>query len=581
MLRKPFPWDHPSSALIGDRWIDRLWLLSLLLAAGVLYGINLGSLPLRDWDEGTVAQVARDIWRSSPGSWVWLHPTIAGEPYLNKPPLIHWLIALAFQVGGMNEWTARLPGAMLTAISVPLLYSLSRELFARRTPAIFAALTYLTLLPVVRHGRLAMLDGAVLCFGLLLIFCVLRSRRDLRWGLGVGIAFGLLCLTKGIVALLLGAIAIAFVAWDTPRLLTGGYVWSGVLLGSIPVVAWYWAQWQHYGQAFVNVSLWNQALDRVVVSVEGNRGAPWYYVLEILKYSLPWLVFFPQGCRLAWEHRNLSWAKLMLLWAAGYLLIISVMSTKLPWYVLPVYPAFALAVGAYLAEIWRPSDWVDTRSSGAQSSNAHADSTTPAKRYRYPIAWVILFSLVAIAGWLGSVYFSPIGSAPQAGLPLILGAVALTMTVAIVLIMQQNSQFILVLFWGMYVSLVLFVASPYWVWELDESYPVKPVATLVRENTPPNATVWTLYPHSRPSLNFYSDRRIVQSLASPKQLPVPLQDYWQNDPRPYLLVEQAALAQLTLPSVQPLGSAAGWVLLTRQPNIAERKQGTVAPLRSP
>jgi 4-amino-4-deoxy-L-arabinose transferase-like glycosyltransferase len=468
-------------------------------------------------------------------------------------------MALAFRLGGVNEWTARFPGAMLTAISVPLLYGLGRELFARRTPAIFAALTYLTLLPVVRHGRLAMLDGAVLCFSLLLVFCVLRSRRDLRWGLGVGIAFGLLCLTKGIVALLLGAIAIAFMIWDTPRLLTGSYVWSGVLLGSIPVVAWYWAQWQHYGQAFLNVSLWSQALDRMVVSVEGNQGAPWYYVLEILKYSLPWLVFFPQGYRLAWEHRNLSWAKLVLIWATGYLLVISVMSTKLPWYVLPVYPALALAVGAYLAEIWQLSDWVGTR-----SVNTHSVSTTPSERRRYPIAWVILFSLVAIAGWSGSVYFSPIGLAPQAGLPLILGAVALTLTVAIVLIVQRDSQFILVLFWGMYVSLVLFVASPYWVWELDESYPVKPVATLVRENTPPNATVWTLYPYSRPSLNFYSDRRIVQASASPSQLPVALQDYWQKDPQPYLLVEQATLTQLALPSVQPLSSAAGWVLLTRQ-----------------
>ncbi len=564
MLRKPLPWDHLSSALIDDRWIDRLWLLGLLLAAVVLYGINLGDLPLRDWDEGTVAQVARDIWRSSPGSWVWLHPTIAGEPYLNKPPLVHWLMALAFRLGGVNEWTARLPGAMLTAISVPLLYGLGRELFARRTPAIFAALTYLTLLPVVRHGRLAMLDGAVLCFGLLLLFCVLRSRRDLRWGLGMGIAFGLLCLTKGIVALLLGAIAIVFILWDTPRLLVSVYIWTGVLLGCIPVVAWYWAQWQHYGQTFVSVSLWNQALDRVVVSVEGNRGAPWYYVLEILKYSLPWLVFFPQGYRLAWEHRNLSWAKLVLIWATGYLLVISVMSTKLPWYVLPVYPAFALSVGAYLAEIWQPSDWVGTGLVNTHSVNAPSVNTASERR-RYPIAWIVLFSLVAIAGWISSVYFSPIGLAPQAGLPLILGSVALTLTAAIVLIVQRDSQFILVLFWGMYVSLLLFVASPYWVWELDESYPVKPVATLVRENTPPNATVWTLYSYSRPSLNFYSDRRIVQSSASPSQLPVALQDYWQKDPQPFLLVEQATLTQLALTSVQPLGSTAGWVLLTRQP----------------
>ncbi|MBW4473142.1 MAG: glycosyltransferase family 39 protein [Stenomitos rutilans HA7619-LM2] len=542
MLRKPLPWNNSGHLTIAPVWIDRLWLLGLLLAAGVLFGLNLGTLPLRDWDEGTVAQVARDIWRSSPGSWVWLHPTIAGEPYLNKPPLMHWLMALAFRLGGVNEWMARLPGATLTALSVPLLYSIGRELFARRSPAIFAALVYLTLLPVVRHGRLAMLDGTVLCFFLLLVFCLLRSRRDLRWGLGVGLSFGLLCLTKGIVALLLGAIAIAFIAWDTPRLLTSTYVWLGVLLGSAPVIAWYWAQWLHYGQQFLSTSVLGQSLDRVVVSVEGNRGAPWYYLLEIAKYSLPWLLFFPQGFRLAWEHRSLSWAKLTLVWVAGYLLVISLMSTKLPWYVLPAYPALALIIGVYFAELWHPSDLVGLRHD----------------RPRYPIAWTGLLGLVAIAGWIGSVYFSSAGPDSQAGLPVILGAIALTLTVAIVLLWQHDSQFLLVLLWGMYVSLVLFVASPYWIWELDESYPVKPVAALVRQYTPPDASVWILYPYSRPSLNFYSDRRIKQTATE-----AAIASYWQEEPHPYILVEKAALAHLALPSAQPLGSAEGLVLLTR------------------
>ncbi|MBW4690323.1 MAG: glycosyltransferase family 39 protein [Lyngbya sp. HA4199-MV5] len=544
MLRKPFSWNNSSDGSIAPAWIDRFWLLGLLLAAGVLFGLDLGTLPLRDWDEGTVAQVARDIWRSPSGSWVWLHPTIAGEPYLNKPPLMHWLMALAFRLGGVNEWMARLPGASLTALSVALLYAIGRELFSRRIPAIFGALVYLTLLPVVRHGRLAMLDGAVLCFFLLLVLCLLRSRRDLRWGLGVGLAFGLLCLTKGIVALLLGAIAIAFIAWDTPRLLTSIYVWLGVLLGNVPVVAWYWAQWLHYGQAFVSTSVLGQSLDRVVVSVEGNRGAPWYYLLEIVKYSLPWLLFFPQSVRLAWENRNVSWAKLVLVWAAGYLLVISLMSTKLPWYVLPVYPALALAVGAFFAELWHPSDLVGLRQPD---------------RLRYPIAWIVLLSLVAIAGWIGCFYFSPVGGYSQAGLPIILGAIALTLTVAIVLLWRRDSQFLLVLLWGMYVSLALFVASPYWIWELDESYPVKPVAALVRQHTPPDATIWTLYPYSRPSLNFYSDRRIVQTTAE-----TAITDYWQRDPYPYVLVEQVLAAKLALPSVQPLGSADGFVLLTRQ-----------------
>ncbi|MBC7970704.1 MAG: hypothetical protein H7Z11_11370, partial [Verrucomicrobia bacterium] len=58
MLRKPLPWDNLSHSPLAERWLDRVWLLGLLLAAGLLFGVNLGTLPLRDWDEGTVAQVA-------------------------------------------------------------------------------------------------------------------------------------------------------------------------------------------------------------------------------------------------------------------------------------------------------------------------------------------------------------------------------------------------------------------------------------------------------------------------------------------------------------------------------------------
>lgn len=245
--------------------VDGLWMLGFWLAAVVLFSVGLGELPLRDWDEGIVAQVAREIWRSwsvsvgeshggasgaTPGSWTWLYPTLAGVPYLNKPTLVHWLMAQCFAIAGVNEWTARFPGAMLSALTVPMLYGIGRELFPKRTPAIFSALILLTLLPVVRHGRLAMLDGALLCFFLVMILCLLRSRRDLRWGLGVGIGFGLMYLTKGVVGVLLGAIAFLFIVWDTPRLLTSSYLWIGMLLGSAPVVGWYWAQWLRYGADF-------------------------------------------------------------------------------------------------------------------------------------------------------------------------------------------------------------------------------------------------------------------------------------------------------------------------------------------
>ncbi|MDJ0554844.1 MAG: glycosyltransferase family 39 protein [Microcoleaceae cyanobacterium MO_207.B10] len=549
--------------------IELLITIGLLLAGLLIYSINIGTLPLRDWDEGIVAQVAREINREN---WNWLYPTINDTPYLNKPPLIHWLISLSYSIGGVSELTARLPPALLTAFSVPLVYGIGRELFRPRTPAIFTALVYLTFLPLVRHGRLAMLDGAVVCFFVLMIWCVLRSRRHIGYALAIGISFGLLSLTKGIIlGLLLGAIAFFFLWWDTPRLLLSKYFWSGIFLGMFPVFLWYAAQFFYYGWEFFDANFFHQSLKRIWEPVGSHEGPIWYYLLEIIEYSWPWQLFWLPGLYLSWKNRNLSWGKLVLVWSGVYLLAISLMNTKLPWYVLPIYPAFALAVGSYLAEIWHqfPVDlgyfrFPTYKYLQTQGHSAKHPLGIPTVYHRLV---VVLFALLALIGWVASVYFAGVfnlGRAnlaqPNLELQLISVAVALTMTMTTILLSQQDRQFLLILVWGTYLSLLLFVSSPHWVWELKEDYPVKPVGEMIQKYTPPGQIVYSFDTRDRPSLNFYSDRLIKR--VGPHKI----QQQWQNNSQIYLLVEASTLNNFGLENLQVLNTAQGWALVTNSKN---------------
>ncbi|MBE9141789.1 ArnT family glycosyltransferase [Planktothrix mougeotii] len=541
-----------------DRWVDLLWFLGLLIAALTLYGLHLGGVPLRDWDEGLVAQVAREIGR---GTHNWLYPTLHGVPYFNKPPLVHWLIAFAYQMGGVNEGMARLPSALLTALSVPLLYSIGLELFRHRTSAIFSALVYLTFLPVIRQGRLAMLDGTILFLWLILVWCVLRSRRDLRFALGSGLAFGLLCLTKGIfLGLLLGAIAFFFLLWDTPRLLTSPYLWLGLALGFFPVSLWYGAQWLHYGQGFILGNLFNQSLQRVWQPVENHSGPIWYYLLEILKYGWPWLLFVPQGLRLAWQNRNLSWAKLILVWTGIYFVAISVMTTKLPWYVLPIYPALALAVGRYLAEVWREGDRdIGLWKLGKVERGKHEHFVKPTPDQLVPI--FILLAIISGIGYCyfgGMFYFINSNFTQIRDLQFTFGSLMLTFSFVAVLISQKDRQFLIVLFWGMYLSLLLFFTSNYWVWELNEDFPVKPVAAMIREGTPLGQEIYLDHPFGRPSLNFYSDRHIHAVDHTT------LKTKWQTLDQPYFLVKANNLNKLQLNPVEKISQTPDWILITKK-----------------
>ncbi|WP_353932803.1 glycosyltransferase family 39 protein [Okeanomitos corallinicola TIOX110] len=515
-----------------DKWIDGIWLIVLLLAAMLLFNINLGGMPLKDWDEGIVAQVAKEIWSAPAGSLGWLYPTLGGEPYQNQPPLMHWLVAWAYAWGGVNEWTTRLPGAMVTAFSVPLLYCIARELFRLRWAAIYSALIYLTMLPVVRHGRLAVVDGVTVTLLMIMMLCVLRSRRDLRYCLGIGISFGLVCLTKGVLGVFLGVIAVVFLFWDTPRLLASSYLWIGVFIGILPTLGWYLAQFLRYGYTS-QIELGNQLLNQINTVAHGQPQPPWYYLMEILKSTWPWLIFFPQTLRFTWENRNLSWAKLIIVWTGVYLLLISLVNIKLPWYLFPIYPSFALAFGFYITQI----------------ENVRLFSS-------YPRTWVTGFAILAVVASAGSIYFS-LGSIGNTDLQIIFAAVALTMTLAAILAERGDRQFLKILVWGSYVSLFLLMKSNYWVWEPEQAYAVKPVAAMIASANPTAEKIYTSFPYHRSSLNFYSDRTIIP--VSDRDLKY----YWQSEQKPYLLVDTSTLDTLNLESFQVVDQVAGWQLITK------------------
>jgi 4-amino-4-deoxy-L-arabinose transferase-like glycosyltransferase len=266
---------------------------------------------------------------------------------------------------------------------------------------------------------------------------------------------------------------------------------------------------------------------------------------------LPWLLFLPGGLNLAWQKRNTSWGKLVLIGTIVYLGTISLMGTKLPWYIMPLYPFFALAVGAELADFWARSNNEISRTSPHAPSNK-----------RYPPIIVGIFSAIAVAGLGGSVYFMI--ADPQPVLIIMSYILVAMMVLATWHFKEQRRTFIPILFIGMYLVLLLLMTSKSWIWELNEVFPVKPVAALIREKTPPETPIYTSFGYHRPSLDYYSDRKIIpadtatlQKLASTSS---------------YLLLDQQALEILQLPNTLTLGSAEGFTLLTT--NNQQKKRHT-------
>src|SRR5580658_9641920 len=83
--------------------------LAVLLIAGIVYLSGILSPPsLQDDVDSVQAQIARNMITS--GDWVTAR--LDGVAYLEKAPLIYWLIAICYKVFGVHDWVARIPEAL-------------------------------------------------------------------------------------------------------------------------------------------------------------------------------------------------------------------------------------------------------------------------------------------------------------------------------------------------------------------------------------------------------------------------------------------------------------------------------------
>ncbi|HBE18754.1 MAG TPA: glycosyltransferase [Cyanobacteria bacterium UBA11149] len=99
-----------------EKYPKTLWILSILwliAISWIAFLWHLGSIGLVDETEPLFAEAARQM--TVTGDWI--TPYFNGVTRFDKPPLIYWLMAIAYKLIGVNEWAVRLPSA-LSAIAL-------------------------------------------------------------------------------------------------------------------------------------------------------------------------------------------------------------------------------------------------------------------------------------------------------------------------------------------------------------------------------------------------------------------------------------------------------------------------------
>jgi len=370
-----------------DLWTRRgLCLLALAwLAVGV---VMLAKSPLLGDHEAIVAQIARETLLRGD----WLVPYLLDTPFLVKPPLVPWIVsALAFVLPNdtasglpVTDFVAKLPSLMATALTIWILYQLACTMFKRRTAQI-SAFVYATSL-----GTLLYMTNAT-AEAMLTLFCTWAfaefwwfyqsaspGRRRFHL-IRFYVALGLAMLAKGPMPLSMVAIPIAVWWWlhrPTQMLATGGrraigratrrglreilprFVWSFTRLGvwwGLPLFLLFFVPWmvlvaQREPHAW---ALWSyEYVGRLQGQYPGQHHAsPFYYLPILFGYCIPWCLSLPEAMISPFlpahrhDRKSLTYAWYWLIVGTA---VMSVMTFKHTYYIVPALPGGALLLGPVL-----------------------------------------------------------------------------------------------------------------------------------------------------------------------------------------------------------------------------------------
>ncbi|MDG4867683.1 glycosyltransferase family 39 protein [Guyparkeria sp. 1SP6A2] len=353
----------PAAILLEWGWLP----LFLLTVAAALW-----FRPLMPVDETRYVGVAWEMWRS--GSWI--VPMLSGEPYSHKPPLLFWLIHAGWAVFGVNELSPRLIGPAFSLASLFLVRLIAGRLWPTRPmAAVLAPWVLLGSVYWLGFATMVMFDQLVLFFVLLGVWGILElGRAKPRGWAWLFLATGLGVLAKGPFALVyLVPLTVSAPWWAGVRLHWRWFVTAGLVgfLGSFLALAW--ALWAAHlgGPTYAEEILWQQIAGRAVDAFD--HAEPFYYYLMMLPVVfLPWTLLFFASLPAGWRGGRLrrveglfadKWLLVLLLaWVAVPLLLLSLMSGKLPHYILPMLPAIALLTAFWLAGLAGRGVWLTARS---------------------------------------------------------------------------------------------------------------------------------------------------------------------------------------------------------------------------
>jgi len=335
---------------------------TILLAAAV-YLVGNHSVALFDRDEPRYAECSREMLKGSPEhpGPNWIVPRFLGELRTAKPPGIYWLQASVMTRLGDTVFAARLPSAIAMVLTLAL-YAIAIWKLAGPSRAAWATLILASSMMTIVSAKACLTDAVLLLFittAQLCLYAIYRGRGSWMVVNMLGLSIGCAGLVKGPVVLaVLGttliALAVIHVFTRRPRatvmlpvdpeqqlLSTTGKIVLTIAIVVGLVGPWLWAI-NRAEPSFLPTIIGHDVVNRMKTGLEGHSAPPGYHLLTIWGVYFPWSIFLPVTLIFAWRFRHLPLVRFALATVIGNFIFFECVKTKLPHYLLPIYPWLAL-----------------------------------------------------------------------------------------------------------------------------------------------------------------------------------------------------------------------------------------------
>lgn len=324
-------------------------ILLLVVIYGLLWFGTLNYRHLIPSDEGRYAEIAREMLVTGD----WITPRYNGYKYFEKPPLQAWSTAAAFQLFGIGDWQARLWTALTGFLTILLVGFTGARIFNARAGWLAAVVLASSPMWII-SGHFNSLDMGLSSF-LVAALCSLliaqtshnkNSCRNWMWACWAFMA--LATLSKGVIGVAIPAmvfIAYSISTWDW-KIWTRLRLFSGTILFLAITAPWFVLVAQRNPE-FLEFFFIHEHLQRFTQDAHSRTGPIYYFVPLLIIGLLPWALQIPGALMQAWNERRREFSAgwLLVCWFVVIFAFFSVSHSKLPGYIIPVFPALALIIG--------------------------------------------------------------------------------------------------------------------------------------------------------------------------------------------------------------------------------------------